>query len=167
MVRNDATAALASAQAGYESPSQLSRELKRPFGRAPIASVFVSRTDSPSEAPGGDAVEARRILADGQGGCVSLNAIHVGCVAGAMRTRRDLLLHVSAPVRRTPAPASCGHLAAKPRKGVAPQAMRGMAAWGPFPCTKTTTCATFLAMPVVLLRCWLVRVECKRPVEPL
>jgi len=35
MVRNGVTAAMASAQVGYESPSQFSREFKRMFGRAP------------------------------------------------------------------------------------------------------------------------------------
>jgi len=34
-VRNGATAAVASAQVGYESPSQFSREFKRMFGRGP------------------------------------------------------------------------------------------------------------------------------------
>lgn len=35
MVRNEVTASLASAQVGYESPSQFSREFKRMFGRGP------------------------------------------------------------------------------------------------------------------------------------
>lgn len=37
MVRNGITAAAASAQVGYESPSQFSREFKRLFGRSPMA----------------------------------------------------------------------------------------------------------------------------------
>ncbi len=36
MVRNDVTAAVASAQVGYESASQFSREFKRLFGRSPV-----------------------------------------------------------------------------------------------------------------------------------
>ncbi|WP_240612306.1 AraC family transcriptional regulator [Salinicola lusitanus] len=39
MVRNGITAAAASAQVGYESPSQFSREFKRLFGRTPAAEV--------------------------------------------------------------------------------------------------------------------------------
>ncbi|WIX31867.1 AraC family transcriptional regulator [Salinicola sp. JS01] len=39
MVRNGMTAAAASAQVGYESPSQFSREFKRLFGRPPMAEV--------------------------------------------------------------------------------------------------------------------------------
>lgn len=35
MARNDMTAQSASAQVGYESPSQFSREFKRFFGRSP------------------------------------------------------------------------------------------------------------------------------------
>lgn len=47
MARNDMTAQAASAQVGYESPSQFSREFKRYFGRS----------------PGEEAVAMRRILA--------------------------------------------------------------------------------------------------------
>lgn len=39
MIRDDLTAAAASARVGYESPSQFSREFKRFFGRSPVEEV--------------------------------------------------------------------------------------------------------------------------------
>ena len=39
MVRNGMTAAAASAEVGYDSPSQFSREFKRLFGRSPVEEV--------------------------------------------------------------------------------------------------------------------------------
>lgn len=43
MARSDITAQLASAQVGYESPSQFSREFKRYFGRSPSEEVHAMR----------------------------------------------------------------------------------------------------------------------------
>ena len=43
MARNQITAAQASAQVGYESPSQFSREFKRMFGRGPAEEAFRMR----------------------------------------------------------------------------------------------------------------------------
>ncbi|MYM70571.1 helix-turn-helix domain-containing protein [Pseudoduganella sp. FT55W] len=43
MARSDITAQLASAQVGYESPSQFSREFKRYFGRSPTEEVNAMR----------------------------------------------------------------------------------------------------------------------------
>ncbi|GLU31735.1 AraC family transcriptional regulator [Trinickia caryophylli] len=45
MVRNGMTAAAASAEVGYDSPSQFSREFKRLFGRSPMAEVKRMRDD--------------------------------------------------------------------------------------------------------------------------
>ena len=45
MVRNSITAAAASADVGYESPSQFSREFKRLFGRSPVEEVNRMRAD--------------------------------------------------------------------------------------------------------------------------
>lgn len=45
MVRNSITAAAASAQVGYESPSQFSREFKRVFGLSPVQEVNRMRAD--------------------------------------------------------------------------------------------------------------------------
>jgi len=45
MVRNSITAAAASAEVGYESPSQFSREFKRLFGRSPTEEVNRMRAD--------------------------------------------------------------------------------------------------------------------------
>ncbi|CAM3683096.1 AraC family transcriptional regulator [Bordetella sputigena] len=45
MVRNSVTAAKASAEVGYESPSQFSREFKRVFGRTPVEEVNRMKAD--------------------------------------------------------------------------------------------------------------------------
>jgi AraC-like DNA-binding protein len=55
MVRNEVTASLASAQVGYESASQFSREFKRMFGRGPaeeatrMRQVFARPDPSPHD----------------------------------------------------------------------------------------------------------------------
>ena len=52
MIRNNMTAQAASAQVGYESPSQFSREFKRFFGRSPGEEAEYMRrtlTVTPSE----------------------------------------------------------------------------------------------------------------------
>jgi AraC-like DNA-binding protein len=54
MARSDITAQSASAQVGYESPSQFSREFKRYFGRSPSEEVHAMRrflTVQPAESP--------------------------------------------------------------------------------------------------------------------
>jgi len=45
MVRNGMTAAAASAEVGYDSPSQFSREFKRLFGRSPVEEVRRMKAD--------------------------------------------------------------------------------------------------------------------------
>jgi len=51
MLRNDLTASAASAQVGYESVSQFSREFKRLFGQTPVNEVVRMRQNFSLPAP--------------------------------------------------------------------------------------------------------------------